>query len=207
LHPALLDALARDFARNKYDLKRLLRTICLSRVYQLDHKPFLETDKVFFSRRRLARLEGDLLIRVVAQVAGVKPSVLEGTAPFLDARPVGPFQRPTRNAAPGSCERPNPEAMGQAGLASALHLLNSDIITKAITHPEGRIARLVAARETDEKIIEELFLATLSHPATPEQHKMALAHVKKAKDAAARKIALEDVLWALLNSKEFLFIP
>ncbi|HKB37744.1 MAG TPA: DUF1549 domain-containing protein [Gemmataceae bacterium] len=209
-HPTLLDALARDFARNKYDIKHLLRTICTSRVYQLDHKPLLPEDKVLFSRRRLRRVEGELLIRMIAQATGVKREVLQGVGGFPGlGEDAGPFRRLPPGRGQDACERPNPEAMLQApgGLAAGLHLMNSDLVSRAIMHPEGRIARLIAAGAKDEKIIEELFLATLSHPATPAQNRSAQAHVSKAKGAEARKTALQDVLWALLNSKEFLFIP
>jgi hypothetical protein len=212
-HAVLLDALARDFIKNKYDLKHLLRTICMSRAYQLDSRPILPEDKVFFSRRRLQRLEGELLVRAVAQAAGVKRAVfgdVEGV-PGLGDDAVA-FCRPPPARGGVDCERPGPATLQELpqqlrGVADAMHFLHTEAVTKASTHPEGRIARLLNAGATDEKIIEELFLATLSHPVPSEQRRAALAHVSKAKDAKARKIALEDVLWALMNSKEFLFIP
>ena len=110
---------------------------------------------------------------------------------FLDL-----FGRPARAVA-CECERdmaPN--------LAQTLHIMNGDSVNAKIRAPEGRLAKLLETSRTDEELLEELFLWTLTRRPTPPERRGALAAIR---DAPSRKEAFGDLFWALLNSREFLF--
>jgi len=111
--------------------------------------------------------------------------------PFLKT-----FGQPARELA-CECERE-----GDSNLAQALQLINGPAVNDRLRNPANRIGKLVAAKKNDKEILTELFLVTLSRqPNETEESKM-LGHVSSAVD---RRRAWEDVHWALINSKEFLF--
>src|SRR5262249_34632413 len=110
---------------------------------------------------------------------------------FLDV-----FDRP-RRVSGCECERSS-----GATLAQVLLLANSDEIEGKIRAGDGRIARLIREKKSAGEAIEELYLAALSRRPTETERKRTLRHVE---EATNKQQALEDVLWALLNSKEFLF--
>jgi hypothetical protein len=211
-NPALLDALAKDLVEHGYSLKHLIRTICKSRTYQLSAVPnqFNKHDKQTYARYYPKRMSAEVLFDAVAQVTG-SPTPFGGLpqdryAPkraimlpdesfasyFLDV-----FGRPQRISA-CECER-----VSEANLAQALHLLNSDEIQNKLARPGGRADLLLKDKRSDEEKVEELFLWALAHKPTADQMQAALAHL--AKHAQNKKIAYENILWALLNTKEFVF--
>ena len=87
-------------------------------------------------------------------------------------------------------------------LAQALALITGDLVNQSLTKSENRIGRLLAAVTAKGEIVEELYLAALCRSPTPAERETFVARVEQASDPRS---ALEDVLWALLNSKEFLF--
>ena len=95
------------------------------------------------------------------------------------------------------CERPR-----EANLAQALQLLNSGDIQKKLGSPQGRLAGLLAAKKSDAEIVDEFYLAAFSRLPLPQERETIGAYVAARND---REPALEDVLWAILNTKEFLF--
>jgi hypothetical protein len=111
---------------------------------------------------------------------------------FLDV-----FGRPQRISA-CECER-----VSEANLAQALHLLNSDEIQNKLSQAGGRAEQLVKDPRPDAEKVEELFLRAWAHKPTAGQLQVALAHV--AQHSQNKKIAYENILWALLNTKEFVF--
>jgi len=111
---------------------------------------------------------------------------------FLDV-----FGRPQRISA-CECER-----VSEANLAQALHLLNSDEVQNKLSRAGGRADTLVKDPRPDDQKVEELFLWAFAHKPTPEQMGAALAHINK--NAQNKKLAYENILWALLNTKEFVF--
>jgi hypothetical protein len=111
--------------------------------------------------------------------------------PFLSA-----FGQPARET---SCEC---ERGGDAGLVHALQLINGPSVKDKLTRPDNRIGRALASGRPDPQVLEEVYLATLSRLPTPEEREAALGYVARAPE---RRRAWEDVQWALLNSKEFLF--
>ena len=110
---------------------------------------------------------------------------------FLDV-----FGRPARETA-CECERPR-----EANLAQALHLLNSAEIQNKVGGPPGRLSRLLKDKADDGAIVEELYLAALGRPPKETEAAAVLDYIARQPD---RKAALEDVFWAILNTKEFLF--
>jgi hypothetical protein len=203
----LLDALAKKFIESKFDVKAMVRLICNSRVYQTSSTPN-ETNKrddQNYSRALFKRVDAEVLMDMITQAAGV-PEKFDGFP--LDTRAIQlwdskvrhyflkQFGRPVRASA-CECER-NVEP----NIAQVLHLLNSEFIDTRLRHDDGRVARWVRSELTNEKILEEMYLTFLSRPINADEKKIALGYVAKAK---GRQAGFEDVAWALLNTKEFLF--
>jgi hypothetical protein len=208
-NPELLDALAADFAAHKFDLKHLLRTILLSRAYQLSsevtagNKP--DVNNVHFARYPVKRLTAEQLADALDDATGTRekyPGLPLGTRaiqlpdPRVRSFLMDIFGRPPRQVV-CECER-----TVQPNIAQALHLLNGDFLNRKIADPKGRIDTLLKAKKAMPAIIEELYLVTVSRPPRPEETKKALEWVAK---AAAPREGLQDLLWVLLNSREFLF--
>jgi hypothetical protein len=206
-NPELLDALARDFIRHKFDVKHLLRTVCNSRTYQLSSEANESNrhDRQNHARYYGKRLIAEALLDAVDQACGTRtqfnkmsrraravdlPHEAFGSY-FLDV-----FDRPPRSSA---CECARSSG---ANLSQVLHLANSPEVEEKIARETGRVARLIKAKTAPEKAIEELYLATLSRYATRQEERQALKYLRRQDDP---KQGLEDVLWALLNSKEFMF--
>jgi hypothetical protein len=218
-NPELLAALAANLAENKYSLKALIRTICKSRTYQLSSTPneFNQHDKQAYARYYPKRMGAEVLLDAVCQVTD-SPAQFNGlpkdrNAPnraimlpdesfasyFLDV-----FGRPQRTSA-CECERVN-----EANLAQALHLLNSEEVQGKVTRAGGRADALAAAKDTrpDEEKVTELFLWAFARKPSKDDLAAALDHVKKMElksGSAGKKTAYENILWALLNTKEFVF--
>jgi hypothetical protein len=211
-NPELLDALAKNLVDNKYSLKSLIKTICKSRTYQLSAIPndFNKHDKQTYARYYPKRMSAEVLFDAVCQVTD-SPSPFNGLpqdkhAPrraimlpdesfasyFLDV-----FGRPQRISA-CECER-----VSEANLAQALHLLNSDEVQGKLTRAGGRADALVKDARPDAEKVEELFMWAFSRKPTQPQLQTALAHI--AQHAQNKKIAYENILWALINTKEFVF--
>lgn len=212
-NPALLDALSKELIVSGYSLKHLVKTICKSHTYQLSAEPndTNKNDKQNFARYYPRRLAAEVIFDAVCQVTA-SPSGFGGVpsdtnAPrraimlpdesfasyFLDV-----FGRPQRISA-CECER-----VGEANLAQALHLLNSDEIQGMLTRAGGRADVLAKDTRPDADKIDDLFLRAFGRLPAPEQKKAALDHL--AKHAKDKKVGLENILWALLNTKEFLFV-
>jgi hypothetical protein len=204
----LLDWLAQDFKDHNYDLKHLIRTIMNSRVYQLSSLPNEHNlaDTKNFSRAYRRRLPAEVLLDAVCSVTGTTDS-FSGLPPgaraletwnnklesvFLDA-----FGRPNSSAA-CPCERDSKPSVVQA-----LHLMNSNKLQTQIANSEGHAKKLADSKLSEEEIINELYLAAWSRFPDKEEMEVAMSAFS-AKDAT-RQTATEDVMWALLNSAEFVF--
>ena len=208
VNPKLLDALAGDFVDSGFDLKQLVRTICNSSTYQLSSEPneWNRDDKQNFSRYYPKRLNAEVLLDSINQVTGTSTSfggVPAGTRAtqlpdsgfssyFLTV-----FGRPESSSA-CECERSS-----EANLAQSLHLLNSSEIQGKLTSGTGRAATLSADKERDNADkVKELYLLAFARDPSSEEREIAIAHIDKTGD---EKIAFEDIVWALINTKEFLF--
>ncbi|HYH65007.1 MAG TPA: DUF1549 domain-containing protein [Urbifossiella sp.] len=213
-NPELLDALAKNLTDNNYSLKALIRTICRSRTYQLSSNPneFNAEDKASFARYYPRRLQAEVLFDAVGRLTN-SPAGFAGLpgdrfAPsraimlpdesfasyFLDVS-----GRPQRISA-CECERVN-----EASLAMSLHLLNSNDVQDRIARAGGRADVLSRDPRPDAEKVEELFLLAHARRPTAEQLRVAVDHITRATTPAAKKQAYENIVWALLNSKAFLF--
>ena len=208
-NPALLDALAQHFIDNGFDLKDLVRTICLSRTYQLSSEPneFNYRDKQNYSSFYPRRLTAEVLYDAVNQVSGTTSrfgGVPQGTLAvqlpdngfndyFLQV-----FGKPEAESA-CECER-NPEA----NLAQSLHLLNSTDIQGRVSNANGRAA-LFARDQTrfDAESVTELYYWAYARPPKPEELDFVLGQIALYEN---KQQAFEDVLWAMFNSREFQFV-
>jgi hypothetical protein len=205
---ALMDALAADFVKSGYNVKQLMRTIMCSRLYQLDSRSAKgnASDSRFYSHYNIKRLAAEPLLDAVDAATGVQTKfdkVPLGTRAIElpDARYknyfLSTFGKPRRE---GVCEC---ERVSVPNLAQALHTLNGDIVTAKIGDSKGRIARLLAAKKSHEEIVNELYLTALSR--RPDAREQAAWRQELAKTPNA-KMFYEDLLWSLLNSKQFLFV-
>ena len=208
-NPELLDALAADFVANKYDLKQLLRTIYNSRAYQLSaaRAPGNSADaaNVYHTRFTQKRLTAEQLADAIDYATGTREKYIGlplGTRAIQlpDTRVksvlMDTFGRPPRQIT-CECERTT-----QPNIAQAMHLLNGDFVNKKIEAVTGRVETLLKAKAKPEKIVEELFLVTVSRPPRADEITKAKAWLAK---APSEKEWANDLLWALLNSREFLF--
>jgi hypothetical protein len=204
----LLDALADDFRRHGYDLKHLIGTILSSSVYALSSEPNERNvaDTRNFSRHYRQRLRAEVLLDAISDVTGV-PDTFAAAPPgsrasaiwthrvpslFLDT-----FGRPDPNQDP-PCERTSDTSVVQA-----LHLMNAPELHKKITSDVGRAARLARGQEPPRAIVEELYLLAYARLPTDEERAFGVSLFEGPK--ADRRAAVEDLLWALLNSAEFVF--
>ncbi len=203
----LLDALANDFAAHGYDVKRLLRNILNSSTYQLSSEPTKEnrTDEVFYTKYAVKRLGAEELLDALCFATGAPekfPNLPSGFRavqlpdPGVQSYFLETFGRPDRQIA-CECER-----TAEPNMAQALHLMNSDFVQNKVAAAQGRVAKLLAANRADPEAIEELYLVTFSRPPAAAEVERARQIVAK---APSRKEGLEDLLWALMNSREFLF--
>jgi hypothetical protein len=215
-HPALLEALAADFTRSGYRLRHLVRAIVSSRTYQLSSRAngINRLDDRLFSRAYLKPLTAQVLADALAQATGV-PVQYEGLPPPGPGPPASrvpparaiqlvDVQAPSytldvfgRCDRMTGCETP---AQSGGGLSQALHLVNGPVLNDRLRG--GILDRLLDGSRSDREIVDELYLRTLSRfPSAQER-----AHWERTlKTAVQRRETAEDLLWALLNAREFAF--
>jgi hypothetical protein len=204
---ALFDWLAEDFARGGFDLKHLMRAILLSETYQRASQTTANNarDDRYYSHYPFKRLSAEQLLDAIAAATGV-PEKFDGfplgtraaqlpdsgvPSYFLEL-----FGRPARQIA-CECER-----VSEPNVAQVLHLMNNAGLNGRIASDQGRVARLMAADRPPAALADELYLAALSRFPSPEEQRVAVAALTASKE---RRRTAEDLLWALVNSKEFLF--
>ena len=204
----LIDALAADLVEHKFDLKRLMRVIMTSRLYSLSSQPTPEnaTDHRFYSHFNVKRLGAESLLDAVDHATGSPTKFKDlplGTraielpdAEYPDYF-LNTFAKP-RRVSVCQCER-SPDA----NLAQALHTLNGDVITGKIAAKNGRIARLIEAKKSHEEIVGELYLATLCRMPNAGELAASQEIVNASKSPTE---GYQDLLWALINTKQFLFV-
>jgi hypothetical protein len=206
-NPALLDALAQEFIAHKFDMQHLLRLMVTSRTYQLSSLPtdHNQHDRQNFARYYARRFPAEVTLDAVDQACGVKSQFGNMSAEaravdlphenfgsyFLDT-----FDRP-RRVTGCECERST-----GATLSQVLLLANSDELENKISQGNSRVDRMFKEKLSTPAMIEELYLAAFARFPTPAEIIAAEAHL--AKDGDPRK-GIEDVLWSLVNSREFGF--
>ncbi len=208
VNPELLDALAADFVKNRFDFKHLLRTIMESRLYQLSSIPneFNLADTRNFSRSYRRRLPAEVLLDSVSEATGVAETffalppgskAVQTWSYKIDSQFLDAFGRPN-SSSDCPCERDT-----HLSVVQSLHLMNSRNLQSKLSHETGRVRALADSSRSPHEIVTELYLAALSRP--PEQAEIRAAVAAFAQEKATRRTAAEDVFWSLLNSPEFVF--
>lgn len=206
-NPELLTALAENLTDYKYDMRRLVKDICNSMTYQRSTKvnETNASDLKNFSHAQVRRVRAEILLDAISQITET-PNKFQGLP--LGARAVqiadgavsnyflNTFGRAKRESV-CSCE-----VKMEPTLSQALHLMNGDAVNDRIK--QGKVvANLIAAKKTDAEIVEDLFLRVFGR--VPKDKEKEAIHQTLAGAADQRQQALEDVFWALMNSKEFYF--
>lgn len=220
-NPELLAALEEQFIESGFDLKALVRVIATSTTYQLSSKPnrYNLVDRQNYSRYYPRRLQAEVLLDSINDLTGATTTFANlpvGTraialpdnsynraSPFLQV-----FGRPNSQSV-CECER-----VQSSSLAQSLHLINSSEVKSKLSVANGRADQLAKKEATDEEKITELYLAAFSRKPDADELKTALAYLNEplfdqsgspiSKNAAA-KGNYQDLIWALMNTKEFLF--
>ncbi|NBS32975.1 MAG: DUF1553 domain-containing protein [Planctomycetia bacterium] len=207
-NPALLEALTAQFVSTGYDLKELIRLMCRSNTYRLSSEPNAVNlaDRQNFSRFAPRRLPAEILAdaidtltgvvtRYAGMPAGARAMELPDTdfsSPFLEV-----FGRPKGESA-CECERGT-----DANLSQGLQLLNSSDLAGKLGNGSGRANQLANAKDQPvEAKIEELYLIAYGRQPTPAETEIVIAYLDEKQHT---KQAYEDLIWSLVNSKEFLF--
>ncbi len=202
----LLADLGKRFTEYKYDFKKLVRDICNSRTYQLATQPNESnaSDTRNFARGGIRRIRAETLYDCLSQVTETKNKfqglpvgsravqIADGS---ISTYFLSTFGRATRETV-CSCE-----VKLEPTLSQSLHLLNGDTTTQKIAGG-GLIAKRLAEKKTPEQIIEELYLRCVSRKPTPQELAKLTGLMAPIAD---KKMALEDVFWSLLNTREFMF--
>jgi hypothetical protein len=205
-NPELLDALAVDLVANRYDLRLLLRSIMNSRAYQLSATPRPENlnQTRFYTHYNAKRVPAEVLLDAINFACGTReefPDVplgmraIELPDPNFESYFLDTLGRPQR-LTHCECER-----TAEPNLAQVLHLANGDHLQRKLTDKSGRIEKLIERGVDDAAAIRELYLVTFSRPPTTEDEGDCRRLIER---SANRREGLENVLWALGNSREFL---
>jgi hypothetical protein len=219
-NPELLEALAKNFLDSGYDLKALVRTITQSHTYQLSYEPnqYNVVDRQAFSHFYPKRMTAEVLLDAIDQLTGAKSDFANlppgtraislpdnsynKTSAFLKV-----FGRPEASSV-CECER-----VQSASLAQSLHLMNADDIKAKLTASTGRARTLAKAQVPDAQRVKEIYLTAFSREPTAEEAKIADDCVNQIRSNAegsldsqqSKLMGYEDLLWALINTKEFLY--
>lgn len=211
-NPELLSWLARDFRATGHDLKHLIRKITTSYVYGLSSQPVERNrgDTRFFSRHYRTRLKAETLLDAVCDITGV-PENFGGAAPGTRAAALWTFRTP--NVFLDTFGRPDPnqdppcERLPEGSVTQALHLMNAPNLQDKLQADDGRVTELAKIEKPPEAIIEEIYLYCFSRKPLPTElarAKSLFSDPESLKPGTrARRQAVEDILWALLNTAEF----
>jgi hypothetical protein len=211
----LFDAVTRDFVAHGFDVKRLMRTIMLSAAYQrsFEARGRNAQDDRYYSRYFVRRMPAEVMLDAVSQITGVPESFdnypagtramqlpdVRVSSYFLDV-----FGRPKRKQTSAAERTQDPS------LTQALHVINGATLNAKLQSPDGVVSRLVQEHVPDDQAIDRLYLAGLSRKPSATERRLVLDALSAARQQEgdkdkARQLALEDITWAMLTSKEFLF--
>ncbi len=214
----LLAALSKDFVEHGYNVQRLIRTIMNSTLYQLSSEANAtnQSDNIYYSKHIIRRLSGEVILDAMSQVTGA-PTAFSGYPAATRALQLpdtqvksdflASFGRPARILCDAA------ERASDPTITQALHVINGDTLNKKLSAPEGTIALFLKLGLSDRRILEYMYLSAYSrYPSAQEAEAMRAAlektRLEKGTEEARRdahRQALEDMVWAMLTSKEFLF--
>jgi len=218
----LINAIAEYLVERKFDLKALMRVILQSETYQRSSLPLEEnkSDRRFFSRYYPRRMMAEVLLDAIAQTTDVPAKFthilnFNGTRAEVKDYPETTRAIQLKDSAVDSyfldtfgrndreitcaCERFSSPTMVQV-----LHLSNGDTINEALRAEDNRIGQLLKKEATNAELLEEIYLAALARQPTVRESAELLSELAKVEDAQRREL-VEDILWGVLSSREFLF--
>ena len=212
-NPALLSALTRDFVDHRFEVQHLIRTIMNSTTYQLSSRPTGTNagDLKYHSHYIAKRLPAEVILDAISQVTGVAEKfpgypgrrALQLPDAAVESYFLTAFGRPPRVTAADS------ERQQEPSITQALHVINGDTINRKLSAPDGLIRTLVDGRSDNTTAVDRIYLAALSRHPTDEERRMLSQAMDDALarggPEAPRRPVLEDVAWAVLTGREFLF--
>ena len=219
---ALLSAASNYLVENHFDLKALMRVILQSETYQRASEPMpgSEEDQRYYSRYFPKRLMAEILLDAVSQVTQVPTDFNQISFPGADNQKTDFYPKGTRamqlyDSAVASyflkafgrndreitceCQRSNEPTMVQV-----LHLSNGDTLNQKLAAPDNRVGKLLAANLSDNQLIDQVYLLTISRYPT-EAERQDLLNVFADQKPEDKRLVVEDLFWGLMSSREFLF--
>jgi hypothetical protein len=212
-HPALLDVLTAELVKSGFDLRHVIRLVMNSRTYQLSSEPTKgsEDDAVNYSHTVVRRLTAEQLLDAQSEAAGVPlefggypEGTRAGQMPLLKtgarkkSNPLDQFLvafgKPPRQT-PSECERSSEPSMTQA-----FALISGPTVQDFVGDKDNRLTSLLASGKPARAVVDELFWTALTRAPSKTESARLVALIESAPD---KRAALEDILWGLLNAKEF----
>lgn len=220
-NPELLAALEKHFIESGFDLKDLVRVMTTSAAYQLSAEPNEHNlvDLQNYSRYYPRRLQAEVLLDAIDDLSGVRTTFanlppgtravgLPDNSYNRSSEFLRVFGRPDSTSV-CECER-----VQSSSLAQSLHLINSSELKNKLTSSTGRAAKLLASDSALEDKVRELYLTAFSREPQSDELRFAVEYVnapledaagKPVPEAQAKRQNMQDLIWALINTKEFLF--
>ena len=214
----LFGALVKDFVDHDFDVKHVIRTIMNSGTYQLTSEPNAtnQSDNKYYSKYIVKRLSAEVILDAYSQVTGVPSEfagyprgmrALELPDVEIDSQFLDSFGRPDRLV----CDVK--ERSSDPSVAQALHVINGDTLNSKLSGGGSSINLFLKLGLSDRRILEHVFLSAFSRYPTESERKSILAALRESRREQgpvetrrqARREALQDMIWALLTKKEFLF--
>jgi hypothetical protein len=218
----MLSETASHLAKSGFDLKALMRAILQSETYQRSSVPLAENkdDTRFYSRYYPRRLLAEVMLDAASQVTGVPTAFRmdkrNANRGLGDSYPMGyrALQLPDSNTAsyfltsfgrPDRVQTCDCERTNEPSMAQALHIANGDTLNQKLAEKGNRLEQWLAKGMTDEQLAAEAYMVTVARTPTERERQAVLKLLAEAKDPAGKRLALEDVFWGLMSSREFLF--
>ena len=212
INPELLEALTKDFIEHRFDVRHLMRRIVTSQTYQRSSvaNDSNRHDTLNFSHALPRRIPAEALLDSLVQATGVRENFGGAPAGFSAAQLpdaevnsdfLALFGKPQRADA-CECERD-----GDSNMLQALHLINGQSILRRVTDPNGRVAQLLkqAPPLSEDQLIEDLYVWSLARRPTAKEFEVGKKHFQSYGDKQ-RTEAAQDLMWSLLNSRDFLLV-
>jgi hypothetical protein len=207
-NPELLDWLSADFVAHQFDLKHLMRRIMETAVYQRSSLANASNaaDQRNFARSLRRRLPAEVLLDAVGDLTGSREP-FGGLA--AGSRAVQTWNHKLTSEFMDAFGRPNPslecpcERERKPTVVQSLHLMNANGLQAKLAAPSGRVAAWAAAAKPPEEVVREIYLSAYARHPDAEEFKAALAHLGRTE--APRAESVQDLVWAVINTPEFVF--
>jgi hypothetical protein len=206
-NPELLDHLAQQLVDDQFDLKKLMRHVMNSHTFQLSSvtNQSNESDGQTYSHYLVRRLPAEVLLDAICHVTG-EPESYPGHPHGARAIEIWDNQLPSyfldtfgRSLRESPCEC---GSSGEPTMTQALHLLNAPEIEAKIQAPSGRAEQLLNSKLDADELIREIVLVTVNRAANEKE----IAAGRKVFANASRRQAIQDFMWVMMNSYDFLFV-